>query len=521
MNRSIKLASVAVALTLTFAASAAKVEPLKPGQGYAAFVFDTLDVLKSVKVNRKGGVNEELVASKVPVGKSIVVIPVAAGDYCFRRWYTEDQTSWEMIKRDLICFTVHPGVVSYSYQFSPRIFRTPEGIMKIVVALHDPWEFKSMIAAEYPEIWPSLAGADALYAERADWNALKLSEIGADLMTNRAYKDGFGYLQVAAKAGSPAGMRDLGDAYRRGRGTKADEAKALEWQLKGAAAGDARAALFACQHLELGRGTAEDPEKAVTLCRQAAEAGDKVAAWQLSRLHARSRGGLKPDSAEQARLMALAGDEVELGKEVVDKTLGFKDGTGAYRDGVEALRLATKRRDGSDRNNGAFALGYYYTIGVDGAPDGAKAVANYEISAKEGSSSAMWRLGDLYWRGAVVPFDAEKALYWFEKYTDKNPDDMNQLAWFLASVDDPEVRDGKRAVKIQKKVIDTKGETAALVDTLAAAYAAAGDYAKAVQTQKKAVALAIEAGWADDSVTKLRARIPLYESGKPYATRDP
>ena len=49
------------------------------------------------------------------------------------------------------------------------------------------------------------------------------------------------------------------------------------------------------------------------------------------------------------------------------------------------------------------------------------------------------------------------------------------------------------------------------LDTLAAAYAEAGEFGKAVEWQQKAVAMAPENVKPD-----FRARLELYEAGKPY-----
>ena len=54
-----------------------------------------------------------------------------------------------------------------------------------------------------------------------------------------------------------------------------------------------------------------------------------------------------------------------------------------------------------------------------------------------------------------------------------------------------------------------------LLDTLAAAYASAGDFSKAIETAEKAIKLAEAAGRKDYS-REIQARLQLYKAGKPY-----
>jgi tetratricopeptide (TPR) repeat protein len=54
-----------------------------------------------------------------------------------------------------------------------------------------------------------------------------------------------------------------------------------------------------------------------------------------------------------------------------------------------------------------------------------------------------------------------------------------------------------------------------MLDTLAAAYAEAGDFDKAVQWQEKAIELAPE-----EAKNHYRSRLDLYKSGRPYREAD-
>jgi tetratricopeptide (TPR) repeat protein len=88
----------------------------------------------------------------------------------------------------------------------------------------------------------------------------------------------------------------------------------------------------------------------------------------------------------------------------------------------------------------------------------------------------------------------------------------NNRAWILATNADAAVRDGKRAVESATKLCELDGwENCSNLDTLAAAYAEAGDYASAMKWQAKAVEVAPAPDKAD-----LQTRVVLYRMMKPY-----
>lgn len=71
----------------------------------------------------------------------------------------------------------------------------------------------------------------------------------------------------------------------------------------------------------------------------------------------------------------------------------------------------------------------------------------------------------------------------------KNPQLLNDLAWFLATIDDDRVRDGKTAVELAEEACAlTRHEDPTKLDTLAAALAADRKFKRAAETQEKAIA---------------------------------
>jgi len=100
-----------------------------------------------------------------------------------------------------------------------------------------------------------------------------------------------------------------------------------------------------------------------------------------------------------------------------------------------------------------------------------------------------------------------------------DPDVLNALAWYLVTAPEGASRSSTRALALATEAVRlTGGRWAYARDTEAAAFAAAGQFTRAVDAATAALALARE---QRDStlVAEIEGRLALYRAGKPYVER--
>jgi tetratricopeptide (TPR) repeat protein len=118
----------------------------------------------------------------------------------------------------------------------------------------------------------------------------------------------------------------------------------------------------------------------------------------------------------------------------------------------------------------------------------------------------------------LVEDQPEDALADFEEVMRRAPGfsgASNDYAWTLATNPNDKVRDGRKAVKYAKDAChETDYKHAPTVDTLAAAYAEAGEWEEAVKWQEEAAKLAEKTHPKD--VEGMKKRLLLYKEKRPY-----
>jgi tetratricopeptide (TPR) repeat protein len=92
------------------------------------------------------------------------------------------------------------------------------------------------------------------------------------------------------------------------------------------------------------------------------------------------------------------------------------------------------------------------------------------------------------------------------------------LAWIMATCPDKKYRNGMRAVELAEKALRIN-EVDYVLNTLAAAYAEAGRFQEAVESQEKAIEKLKESGNLKDML-KYEKRLQSYKAGKPWRDKE-
>jgi serine/threonine protein kinase/tetratricopeptide (TPR) repeat protein len=138
-------------------------------------------------------------------------------------------------------------------------------------------------------------------------------------------------------------------------------------------------------------------------------------------------------------------------------------------------------------------------------------------------STCMWELSKLY----TIQGRYQEALKLFIQECqrlrrDRDPNDpaialpLHGLAWLQATYPLDELRNGTEAINnATRACVLTNWEEGSYIDTLAAAYAEAGDFESAIKWQEKAIAL-VSKPWRHMLDVGMKARLELYQNHKPY-----
>lgn len=113
----------------------------------------------------------------------------------------------------------------------------------------------------------------------------------------------------------------------------------------------------------------------------------------------------------------------------------------------------------------------------------------------------------------------DQAVYYYNEALQREPDwifPLNNLAWLRATHSRPELRNPKEAVELAERACKlTRYKDPSVLDTLAAAYAADGNFPQAIGAAEKAIALADSLGQEELS-NAIHSRLLLYQASQPY-----
>ena len=154
-------------------------------------------------------------------------------------------------------------------------------------------------------------------------------------------------------------------------------------------------------------------------------------------------------------------------------------------------------------------------LAAAGRMDEAVAHLNAALQTSTNQSEVYAKLGAAYMQLSKY----ELAIQNLTKAIELKPDGveaLNNMAWLLATVGDVSIQDANRAIEFAERACELTGyKNPESLDTLAAAYAAAGRFNDAVTTAQQAVDAA-KAGGQEDLSGEIQDRIKLYQVGQPY-----
>jgi tetratricopeptide (TPR) repeat protein len=150
------------------------------------------------------------------------------------------------------------------------------------------------------------------------------------------------------------------------------------------------------------------------------------------------------------------------------------------------------------------------------------AIKSYEESLKFKPDylTAMYNAG----MAALRHGDYDKTVKYFHEALEQKPDwviVLNSLAWILATAEDSRFQNPADAVKYAEKACKLINyKDAALLDTLAAAYASAGNFDEAIQTAEKAFKLA-EDNKQEKLSREIQDHLKVYKTKQPWREHSP
>jgi len=198
--------------------------------------------------------------------------------------------------------------------------------------------------------------------------------------------------------------------------------------------------------------------------------------------------GVAHSDAEAVKWFRKAADQDNMLGERFLAEMYFK-GRGVTVDNEEAakwLRLAAGQDDPESEHN----LAVMYLQGLGVSRNGTEALKWMRKAADHDLADGQVGLGQMYEVGDGVRLNEAEAAKWYRKAADQNNrEGLNDLALLELAAKDPTLRNPQEAIALATKAAGN-GDNPAYLDTLARAYYETKQYRQALETERKALALA-------------------------------
>jgi len=251
----------------------------------------------------------------------------------------------------------------------------------------------------------------------------------------------------------------------------------------------------------------KDYRKARAWYKKASDLGFPGSQVNLANLYRLGRGSSVDYSAAFDLYQLAAEQQYTLA--FVPIGIMYMEGLGVARSYSEGLHWLEKGKSEGiiDAN---YYLGTAYVNGTGVQRDYKTASGLYHIAAIQGHGKAQNALGYLHRQGLGTIQDYVEAAKWYQLAADQGVTKaMNRLAWLMATCPVQEICDGPGAVKMALKAV-SQDDSPVNLDTLAAAYARAGEFDKATETIRNI------APSSDGNPSRYARRLGLYQQGLPY-----
>lgn len=333
--------------------------------------------------------------------------------------------------------------------------------------------------------------------------------------TVRDYEKAAEHYRIAAEQGYDRAMTGYGHLLQNGLGVKKSVKSAAEWYQKAAGLGEKYAIANLGVLYHAGIGVEKSEELSIEYTKSASDLGCKTAQFHLGTRYGFGVG-LKKDPKKARKLWKQSMIDIEAsdahfvylyGRYHLLEESGLKK-----KDAISWLELAASFWHGS----ACYELGEIYRKGEIVEKDLGRSIEYYLEAEKLNAFEASSILGHLYANESAINRDLKKAKHHFQlAYENDMLNHRNSYAWMLCTAPLKSVRNGKQGLKIIKALIESHGEKAFCVDTLAAAYAENNRYKKAASTQKKALDL-LKLEENTVGLADFEARLKAYKSNKAW-----